>query len=112
MDGVHDLGGLDGFGPVEHTASEPLFDEEWERRAFRVMIGWIAAQNPPGGRFRHSIERMSPEHYLSSPYYEHWLTGAATMAVDAGSRRSTSWTAGPAGIFRCPARIAVCCPLT
>ena len=84
MDGVHDLGGLDGFGPVEHTPSEPLFDEDWERRAFRLMIGWIAAQNPSGGRFRHSIERMAPEHYLSSPYYEHWLTGAATMAVEAG----------------------------
>ena len=39
MDGVHDLGGLDGFGPVEHEASEPLFAEDWERRAFRVMIG-------------------------------------------------------------------------
>jgi nitrile hydratase beta subunit len=82
VDGVHDLGGLDGFGPVEHTASEPLFDEDWERRAFRLMIGWIASQDPPG--FRHSIERMAPEHYLSSPYYEHWLTGAATMAVEAG----------------------------
>jgi len=84
VDGVHDLGGLDGFGPVEHATSEPLFDEDWERRAFRLMIGWIAAQNPSGGRFRHSIERMAPEHYLSSPYYEHWLTGAATMAVEAG----------------------------
>ena len=84
VDGVHDLGGLDGFGPVEHTPSEPLFDEDWERRAFRLMIGWIATQHPSGGRFRHSIERMAPEHYLSSPYYEHWLTGAATMAVEAG----------------------------
>jgi len=84
VDGVHDLGGLDGFGPVEHAASEPLFDEDWERRTFRLMIGWIAAKNPSGGRMRHSIERMAPEHYLCSSYYEHWLTGAATMAVDAG----------------------------
>lgn len=84
MDGVHDLGGLDGFGPVQHEPAEPLFAEEWERRAFRLMIGWIAAQNPTGGVFRHSIERMAPDHYLSSPYYEHWLTGATTMAVEAG----------------------------
>jgi nitrile hydratase len=49
------------------------------------MIGWIAARNPSGGTFRHSIERMAPEHYLSSSYYEHWLTGAATMAVEAGA---------------------------
>ncbi|MDT5246420.1 MAG: nitrile hydratase subunit beta [Mycobacterium sp.] len=84
MDGVHDLGGLDGFGPVEHQTSEPLFAEDWERRAFRLMIGWIAAQSVPGGRFRHSIERMAPEHYLSAPYYERWLTGATTMAVESG----------------------------
>ena len=84
MDGVHDLGGLDGFGSVERKPAEPLFEQEWERRAFRVMIGWIATQAPPGGRFRHSIERMAPEHYLSSSYYEHWLTGAATMAVESG----------------------------
>jgi nitrile hydratase beta subunit len=84
MDGVHDLGGLDGFGRVPHEVSEAYFAEQWERRVFRVMIGWIAAQHPPGGRFRHSIERMAPEHYLSSPYYERWLTGAATMAVEAG----------------------------
>jgi nitrile hydratase len=84
VDGVHDLGGLDGFGPVEHKDAEPYFAEAWERRAFRVMIGWLATQAPPGGKFRHSIERMSPEHYLSSSYYEHWLTGASTMAVESG----------------------------
>ncbi|HKP44748.1 nitrile hydratase subunit beta [Mycobacterium sp.] len=84
MDGVHDLGGLDGFGPVEHTDAEPYFEQDWERRAFRLMMGLIATQGIPGGRFRHSIERMAPEHYLSSSYYEHWLTGAATMAVESG----------------------------
>jgi nitrile hydratase subunit beta len=84
VDGVHDLGGLDGFGPVEHQTSEPNFEHDWERRSFRLMMGLIAGQSIPGGRFRHSIERMAPEHYLSSPYYEHWLTGAATMAVESG----------------------------
>ncbi len=84
MDGVHDLGGLDGFGPVEHEASEPLFQEAWERRMFRVLIGTINSLASPGGKFRHSIERMDPAHYLSSPYYEHWLTGVSTLAVEAG----------------------------
>ena len=35
--------------------------------------------------FRHSIERMDPAHYLSSSYWEHWLTGVTTMAVEAGA---------------------------
>jgi nitrile hydratase subunit beta len=48
------------------------------------MIGSLRVLGGPGGRFRHSIERMVPEHYLSSPYYEHWLTGVTTMAVESG----------------------------
>ncbi len=81
---MHDLGGLDGFGPVEHTSSEPMFTEDWERRTFRMMVGSIDSLGGPGGKLRHSIERMDPTHYLSSPYYEHWLTGVSTLAVDAG----------------------------
>ena len=84
VDGVHDLGGLDGFGPVEHADDEPMFAEGWERRTFRLMIGAIGSLGGPGGRFRHSIERMDPAHYLSSPYYEHWLTGLTTRAVEVG----------------------------
>jgi nitrile hydratase beta subunit len=84
VDGVHDLGGLDGFGPVELADSERYFEQDWERRAFRLGLGLIAALSLTGGRFRHAIERMAPEHYLSSPYYEHWLTGFATIAVESG----------------------------
>ena len=84
VDGVHDIGGLDGFGPVEHAETEPTFAEDWERRTFRMMIGSIGPLAVNGGMFRHSIERMDPAHYLSSSYWEHWLTGVATSVVDAG----------------------------
>ncbi len=84
MDGVHDLGGIDGFGPVGATPSEPVFSEEWEQRALRATIA-VNMFLPAGGtRFRHSIERMDPGHYLTSSYYEHWLTGASTLLVEAG----------------------------
>lgn len=85
MDGVHDLGGLDGFGPVEYAETEPLFAEDWERRVFRFMVGSVGPLGGNGGMFRHSIERMDPAHYLASPYYEHWLTGVTTLAVEAGA---------------------------
>jgi nitrile hydratase len=84
VDGIHDLGGLDGFGPVEHAPTEPVFAEEWERRALRVMLAVNMAVQRGSAAFRHSIERMDPAHYLSSSYYEHWLTGVATLAVEAG----------------------------
>ena len=83
MDGIHDLGGLEGFGPVDAPPTEPVFGEEWERRAFRASMATMIALQP-GGAFRHSIERMDPAHYLSSSYYEHWLTGVATLLVDRG----------------------------
>ncbi len=82
---MHDLGGMDGFGPVEHTPAEPYFHEDWERRTFRLMLAAIGAVGANGGMFRHSIERMDPAHYLSSSYWEHWLTGVATLVVEAGA---------------------------
>ena len=85
MDGVRDLGGMEGFGPVDHSPDEPYFTADWERRAFRLTIGTIGGVGANGGMFRHSIERMDPAHYLSSSYYEHWLTAAATLAVEAGA---------------------------
>lgn len=83
MDGVHDLGGVQGFGPVEVEPNEPLFHADWERRAFRVTIAAMSAGHL-SGRFRHAIERMDPAWYLGSTYYEHWLTAAATGLVEGG----------------------------
>ncbi len=84
VDGVHDTGGLDGFGPVEHAETESFFAADWERRTYRMMIGLLGPLSINGGMFRHSIERMDPAHYLSSPYWEHWLTGVTTLVVEAG----------------------------
>jgi nitrile hydratase len=77
------LGGLQGFGPVEVEASEPVFHDEWERRAFRLTMAAMMSGHL-SGRFRHAIERMDPPWYLHSSYYEHWLTAAATGLVEAG----------------------------
>jgi nitrile hydratase subunit beta len=84
MDSIHDLGGMQGFGPVDHSPSEPVFHADWEAAA-RALMGLVAdAVEASGGEFRHSIERMDPGHYLTSSYYEHWLTAAATLAVEHG----------------------------
>jgi nitrile hydratase subunit beta len=52
-----------------------------------------------GGEFRHSIERMDPGHYLTSRYYEHWLTAAATLAVEHGLVTSSELEARAGGRF-------------
>jgi len=84
VDGIHDLGGLDGFGPVVVEPDEPVFHEDWERRAFRLNLAASIGLRYSGGAFRHGIERMDPGHYLTSSYYEHWLTGVTTLIVEAG----------------------------
>jgi len=85
VDGVHDLGGRQGFGPVIVEPDEPVFHEPWERVARGVTLAAIAhVPNPSTSMFRHAIERMDPAHYLTSPYYEHWVTATATLAVEAG----------------------------
>lgn len=84
MDGVHDVGGIAGFGTVERERDEPAFHADWERDVLRLFIAVGAAGFMNGGTFRHSIERMDPGHYLTSTYYEHWLTGLATLLVERG----------------------------
>jgi nitrile hydratase beta subunit len=82
VDGIHDLGGRQGFGPVVVEEDEPVFHEDWERRARALTFGCVMQiENPSTSKFRHAIERMEPGHYLTSSYYEHWVTAAATLAV-------------------------------
>jgi nitrile hydratase beta subunit len=68
MDGIHDLGGKQGFGRIDRDPDEPPFHEEWEGRAH--ALGVI---DPVGPGFRHAIEVMDPIDYLTTSYYEHWL---------------------------------------
>ncbi len=84
MNGVHDLGGTDGFGPVEVAANEPVFHREWERVVFGLVAAMSAQRFSNAHTFRHAIERMEPTHYLGSSYYEHWLTALTTLMVEKG----------------------------
>ncbi|MDR6856255.1 nitrile hydratase subunit beta [Variovorax guangxiensis] len=84
MDGIHDLGGKQGFGPVRYTLDAPAFHAEWEVRAnslyaFAVRLGIFNMDE-----YRHAIERMEPRHYLTASYYERSLTSLATLCVEKG----------------------------
>jgi nitrile hydratase subunit beta len=84
VNGIHDLGGVDGFGRVEVEPDEPVFHHAWERVVFGISTAVIVRRLANGAQFRHAIERMDPAHYLGSSYYEHWLTGVATLLVERG----------------------------
>ena len=84
MNGVFDLGGTDGFGPVRPTLSEPVFHSEWERAVFGMQLGCFVGGWFNIDSFRHGIELMDPVHYLTSSYYEHWLSTFEYHGVSKG----------------------------
>jgi nitrile hydratase len=102
MNGIHDLGGMHGFGPVEREANEPPFHAPWEAAV-------VAISNAVRGKglinideFRHGIERMDPAHYLNSSYFEHWLDGITRLMIEKGvvtaeemDRRTVFFEEGP-----------------
>ncbi len=72
MNGVFDLGGTDGLGPVVTIENEPVFRAEWEKHAFAMFASCFRAGFFGVDAFRHGIEKMDPAEYLLSNYYEHW----------------------------------------
>ncbi|MHB1447180.1 MAG: SH3-like domain-containing protein [Acidimicrobiales bacterium] len=80
MDGVHDLGGMHGFGPVPIEADEPVFHEVWEGRVW-YMTGALG-RRVTTDRVRYTIEQMPPGQYLTSSYYLRWLWAAEHLARD------------------------------
>jgi len=84
MDGVHDLGGMQGFGPVEREENEPTFHAAWEAVVLAMQHASRLGLLYNIDEFRHGIERMAPAHYLRATYYEKWLEGMTRILVEKG----------------------------
>jgi hypothetical protein len=93
MDGIHDLGGMHGFGAVEPEADEPVFHAKWEGRVLGMLLGLTAQARWTIDEFRHAIERMDPAYYLGSSYYEHWLDALERIVVEKGMLETGELTA-------------------
>jgi nitrile hydratase len=82
MNSLHDVGGMDGFGPVKWENNEPVFHEHWEAhmRAIDALMtkklrAYVVDET------RHRIERMNPVYYLGSSYYQIWLLRMETLPL-------------------------------
>jgi hypothetical protein len=84
MHGIHDLGGMHGFGAINPEENEPIFHEEWERRAFALFAGTFVFGGYTGPEFRYVVERMEPLRYLKATYYETWLEAFEELLVRHG----------------------------
>ena len=84
MNGAHDMGGMDGFGPVEIEKDEPLFHAGWERRAMAltVAMGTHGLWNIDMSRYVR--ENRDPLGYLEDSYYERWLYGLEVLLEQNG----------------------------
>ena len=86
MDGIHDMGGRQGFGPVVREQDEPAFHEPWEASVYAMaaVMERAGLGNHTVDRFRHAIERIDPAAYLTHTYYGRWLGGLETLFEEAG----------------------------
>ena len=84
MNGVHDMGGLMGFGPIAPETDEPVFHAPWERRAFGLTLAVGATGLWNLDITRHTRETLPPEQYLSSSYYQIWLAAMTRLILRYG----------------------------
>jgi len=96
MDGIHDMGGMDGFGKVEVEQNEPPFHEPWEGRVMALAraMGYAGAWHIDHSRW--AQERLPPLIYLAASYYQKWHLAMVTNVVERGFATADELKAGHA----------------
>ena len=82
MNGVHDMGGLQDFGPVSAEPNEPTFHAPWERRALALTLAMGATGSWTLDQSRAARESLPPATYLSSSYYRIWIAALENLMVE------------------------------
>jgi nitrile hydratase len=72
VDGVHDMGGMHGFGAVATPGSDAVSHADWELRVFALST-LVGIERLGSGSGRAIREEMEPAEYLRAGYYERWL---------------------------------------
>ena len=83
MDGIHDIGGKQGYGPIEVDESEVPFHHDWEAREWGIS----RTARVPGINidwWRHCRELIMPEDYLGRPYFDSWAQTDFATYINAG----------------------------
>ena len=84
MNGVHDMGGMHGLGPIAPEADEPIFHAAWERRALALTLAAGAWGRWTLDASRHQRELIPGPDYLRMSYYEKWIAGLVELLVKSG----------------------------
>ena len=81
MNGIHDMGGMHGMGPIEYEKDEPVFHHRWEALSFGLNMAIRAARKWSIDTGRYEIERIPPADYLRMSYYEKWIVRLEKLLV-------------------------------
>jgi nitrile hydratase len=84
MNGVHDMGGMHGLGPIEYEKDEPVFHSRWEALSFALNIATRAGRKWNIDSGRHEIELLPAADYLRMSYYEKWAARLEKLLVKSG----------------------------
>jgi nitrile hydratase subunit beta len=82
MNGIHDMGGMQGMGPVQHEKNEPVYHAEWEKR-IDAMDQSMRLTGKIGGSRRGIEENVLAADYLRMSYYERWYVALVARLIDA-----------------------------
>jgi nitrile hydratase len=84
MNGVHDMGGMHGMGPIRYEKDEPVFHSPWESRVYAMNRAMGAWGKWNLDAWRHDIELLPPADYLRLTYYERWFAALEKRVVNYG----------------------------
>jgi nitrile hydratase subunit beta len=98
MNGGQDLGGAQGFGPIDPEPNEPVFHADWEKRAFALTVGMGFHGRWNIDMSRWYRENRDPGEYLTSSYYEIWFKGLEKLIAERGLLQD-------AGKLKAPGRV-------
>jgi nitrile hydratase len=84
MNGVHDMGGMHGMGPIQAEKNEPVFHEPWEGRVLALRRAMAAWRKWNIDVTRHEVELVPPAEYLRLSYYERQFVAFLEVLAKSG----------------------------
>src|SRR5215510_7715293 len=84
MNGIHDMGGMHGFGRVEPEPNEPPFHSRSEALSLALNRAMSFAKIWNIDRSRAAIEELPPRDYLTLSYYQKWALRLEKLLVEFG----------------------------
>jgi len=92
MNGVHDMGGMQGLGPIEPEAEGQVFHHPWEGRVHALSLASPTRSNIDAGR--HQRELIPGATYLTMTYYEKWFRSLGDRLLQQGHLTREELTSG------------------